>query len=133
MHTIIHTLRPIRRARPAVAPSSLTSHRKPCYDLRELPDAVKLTVYVPGVEAAGVEIEVRGPDVLVTARKVHFVRVNWQALHLESAQRDYQLRLRLGHGVDYPALQAEIQQGVLSIVIPKRVPVAETLPARRVA
>ena len=133
MHTIIHTLRPIRRAPAAVASSTVTGHRKPCYDLQELQDAVKLTVYVPGVEAAGVDIEVRGPDVVVTARKVHFVRVNWQALHLESAQRDYQLRLRLGHGFDYPTLQAEIQHGVLSIVIPKRMPVAEALPNRRVA
>ena len=33
---------------------------------------MKLTVYVPGVEAAGVEIEVRGPDLVVTARKAHF-------------------------------------------------------------
>ncbi|MDB6128665.1 MAG: heat shock protein Hsp20 [Verrucomicrobia bacterium] len=133
MHTIIHTLRPIRRARAAEASSTVTGHRKPCYDLRESQDAVKLTVYVPGVEAAGVDIEVRGPDVVVTARKVHFVRVNWQALHLESAQRDYQLRLRLGHGFDYPALQAEIHHGVLSIVIPKRMAVVEALPNRRVA
>src|SRR5258706_5505099 len=101
MHTIIPTLRPIRRARHADASSSGTGHRKPCYDLRDLKDAVKLTIYVPGVEAAGIDIEVRSPDVVVTARKVHFVRVNWQALHLESAQRDYQLRLRLGHAFDF--------------------------------
>jgi HSP20 family protein len=107
--------------------------RKPSYDCREHADTVKLTVYVPGVEAAGVEIEVRGPDLVVTARKVHFVRVNWQALHLESAQRDYQLRLRLGHGVDYTALHAEIHQGLLTVVLPKRIPVGESLAVRRVA
>ncbi|MDB6168707.1 MAG: heat shock protein Hsp20 [Verrucomicrobia bacterium] len=133
MHTIIHPLRPALRTRRADVPPSVAEHRKPCYDCREQPDAVKLTVYVPGVEAAGVEIEVRGPDVVVTARKVHFVRVNWQALHLESAQRDYQLRLRLGHGFDYGALQAEIHSGILTIVIPKRVPHAAVLPVRRVA
>jgi HSP20 family molecular chaperone IbpA len=94
---------------------------------------VTLTVYVPGVEAAGVEIEVRGPDVVVTARKVHFVRVNWQALHLESAQRDYQLRLRLGLGFNYASLQAEIQSGVLTILIPKKARAASPMPVRRVA
>ena len=111
----------------------MAGHRKPCYDCREQAESVKLTVYVPGVEAAGVEIEGRGPDLVVTARKTHFVRVNWQALHLESAQRDYQLRLRLGHGVDFSALQAEIQNGVLTIVIPKRSSVGEALSSRRVA
>jgi HSP20 family molecular chaperone IbpA len=90
-------------------------------------------VYVPGVDASGVEIEARGPDLLVTARKTHFVRVNWQSLHLETAQRDYQLRLRLGHGIDYPALHAEIHQGVLTVVLPKRQSEVETFTARRVA
>ncbi|MBS0632930.1 MAG: Hsp20/alpha crystallin family protein [Verrucomicrobia bacterium] len=135
MHTIItnarSSSRPTRLAEPA--PMQAAGFRKPNYDCREQPDAVKLVVYVPGVEAAGVEIEARGPDLLVTARKTHFVRVNWQALHLETAQRDYQLRLRLGHGIDYPSLQAEIHQGVLTIVLPKRLSAEEETPARRVA
>jgi HSP20 family molecular chaperone IbpA len=57
-----------------------------------------LSVYVPGADAAGVDIEAIGPDLIITARKSHFVPVNWQSLHLEGAQRDYQLRLRLGLG-----------------------------------
>ncbi len=56
------------------------------------------SVYVPSVDAAGVDIEAIGPDLMITARKSHFVRVNWPSLHLEGAQRDYQLRLRLGLG-----------------------------------
>jgi len=56
----------------------------------------------------------------VTARKTHVVRVNWQALHLERAQRDYQLRLRLGHGFDYNNLEARIADGILTITLPKR-------------
>jgi HSP20 family protein len=133
MHTIIHPLRPARRARSADVSSQQVELRKPSYDCREQADAVKLTVYVPGVEAAGVEIEARGPDLVVTARKAHFVRVNWQALHLEGAQRDYQLRLRLGHGVDYASLQAEIIHGVLTIVLPKRASLEDSPLARRVA
>jgi len=133
MHTIIHPLSPApRRLREDVLPTQ-PNLRKPSYDCREHPDTIKLTVYVPGVEAAGVEIEARGPDLIVTARKTHFVRVNWQALHLETAQRDYQLRLRLGHGVDYAALHAEIHNGVLTVILPKRATLAENFSARRVA
>jgi HSP20 family molecular chaperone IbpA len=87
---------------------------------------MKLTLYVPGVEAAGVEIEARGADLTITARKSHFVRVNWQSLHLETVQRDYQLRLRLGTAFDYAATQAEIRNGVLTVLLPKRA----TEPAR---
>jgi HSP20 family molecular chaperone IbpA len=63
------------------------------------------------------------------------VRVNWQALHLEHAQRDYRLSLRLGRGLAYEHLEAEITQGVLTLRLPKRTPgVVETpLRHRRVA
>jgi HSP20 family molecular chaperone IbpA len=133
MHTIIEPSRPVSRTRRPVAASPITRFRQPSYDCRELADAVKLTVYVPGVDASGVEIEARGPDLLITARKKHFVRANWRALHLEGAQRDYQLRLRLGHGIDYPALHAEMNEGVLTVVLPKRTTLEHDSFARRVA
>jgi HSP20 family protein len=119
MHTIIQTTKPTRRHRSAESAPEV-QFRKPMYDCQDESAALKLTVYVPGVEAAGVSIEARGPDLIVTARKTHFVRVNWQALHLESAQRDYRLRLRLGRDFRFETMQAEIHQGVLAVTLPKR-------------
>ncbi|HZP60601.1 MAG TPA: Hsp20/alpha crystallin family protein [Opitutaceae bacterium] len=121
MHTIVrptNSTSPPRRA-PAAADTA-ERFRKPRYDFLDLPDALKLTVFVPGVEAAGVDVTTRGPDLTITARKTHFVRVNFAALHLENAQRDYQLRLRLGRGFDYAGLEAEIADGVLAISLPKK-------------
>lgn len=118
MNTIIHPLNTRNRTRSAgPAPESF---RSPNYDCREQADALTLLVYVPGVESPGVEITARGPDLTVTARKQHFVRVNFTALHLEAAQRDYRLTLRLGHHLDFENLHAEIADGVLKIVVPKR-------------
>jgi HSP20 family protein len=119
MHTIIHPLIPSTRS-SAAEPASVDAFRQPNYDCQEHRDAMKLVVYVPGVDAVGVEIEAWGTDLTVTARKSHVVRVNWQALHLETAQRDYQLRLRLGSGFDYAAMHAEIHNGVLTVTLPKR-------------
>jgi HSP20 family molecular chaperone IbpA len=119
MHTIINAHSPARRTRLPEA-TSIDAFRQPNYDCRDQLDAVKVVVYVPGVEAIGVDIEARGPDLVITARKAHFVRVNWEAAHLEGAQRDYQLRLRLGTGFDYAAMQAEIRHGVLTVTLPKR-------------
>jgi HSP20 family protein len=124
MHTINLPLPTTRRHR-ASGPVP-ADFRQPNFDCREHADALQLVVYVPGVTAAGVEIATRGPDLTVTARKSHFVRVNWQALHLERAQRDYQLRLRLGHGFDYGNLEASIADGILKVTLPKR-PTANTL------
>lgn len=130
MQTIIHPLSSMSRKTSAAAASKET-FRQPGYDCHELADAMKLVVYVPNVSASGVEIEAWGADLKVTARKQHFVRVNWQALHLEGAQRDYQLRLRLGAGFDYSAMQAEIHDGILTITLPKRV--TDPVRHRRVA
>jgi len=132
MHTIIHPTTPSHRSRTAGI-SQQSEYRQPNYDCREHPDAVKLTVYVPGVSPSSIAIEVRGPDLVVTARKPHVVRVNWQALHLENAQRDYRLCLRLGRGLDYPALHAEFHNGVLSLTLPKRQPVSPSPRLRAVA
>ena len=119
MHTTIHPVLP--DGRKVSARAQKETFRQPHYECQEHRDAMKLIVYVPGVDAARVEIEARGGDLIVTARKPHVVRVNWQSLHLEAAQRDYQLRLRLGHALDYAAMQAEITNGVLTITVPKRV------------
>jgi HSP20 family protein len=119
MHTIINTL-PTNSRSKAPARASIDAFRQPAYDCQEHADAMKLVVYVPGVDASGVEIEGRGADLTVTAKKARFVRVNFNALHLEGAQRDYRLRLRLGTGFDYAAMAAEIAHGVLTITLPKR-------------
>lgn len=115
MHTIIH--RHDHSRFPGT--ESKQDYRSPHYDCMDLPQALKLTLYVPGVDATGVDLTTQGPDLFVTARKTHHVRANWQALHLESVQRDYQLKLRLGLGFDFEALQASVTRGVLTIVLPK--------------
>ena len=134
MHTIIHPMAPSTRSQ-ATEPTSPVALRQPNYDYREHPDTITLVVYVPGVDAAGVEIEACGSDLTVTAKKNHVVRVNRQSLHLETAQRDYQLRLRLGSGFDYTSMEAEIHDGVLSVTLPKRLSATarDASPQRRVA
>ena len=104
---------------PAAASATSAVFRQPAYDCQERADAMVLTVYVPGVDASGVEIEGRGADLTVTARKSRFLRVNFPSLHLEGAQRDYRLRLRLGTGFNFAQMEAEIARGVLTVKVPK--------------
>lgn len=127
MHTIIH--RNQHQRFPATAP--VAEFRSPHYECLDLPQSLKLAVYVPGVDVHGVELTTQGTDLIVTARKPQHVRVNWQALHLKTAQRDYQLKLRLGSGYDFDSLRAFIARGVLTIVLPKRRPALADPPARQ--
>jgi len=122
MHTLITRPTSARRSnRPAVpAPTSPAGFRSPHFDCQSENGAMRLIVYVPGVDSAGVEITAHDPDLTVTARKTRFVRANWTALNLERTQRDYQLRLRLGHAYDYEAVRAELHDGVLTLTLPAR-------------
>lgn len=129
MHTIIH---PEKRSTSSRLGTSET-FQDPHYDCVQIGDTLKVEIYIPGVVASGVEIDQQGPDLVVTARKTHLVRVNWRALHLEGVQRDYRLRLRLGNQVNYDAIRAEIVDGVLSIALPKLNTNLAPERARRVA
>lgn len=122
MPTIIRSS--LKSKQPSPARARKSAFRRPHYDCQEQAGMLKLVVYVPGVDPAGIDLEVKGPDVIITAPKAHPVRVNWRALHLESAQRDYQLRLRLGFSLAYDALEAELHDGVLTIAIPKKTAIA---------
>ena len=128
MNTIIHPLKSASRSSRPEATVKTADARKPHYDCQEIESGLRVTVYVPGVDASGVDITTRGPDLLVTARKSHFVRVNFDALNLEGVQRDYALSLRLGRNLDYTALQAEIHDGILTLTLPKKQPA--TFPSR---
>ena len=123
MHKIIRSLHS-RQPSPAFARKD--AFRRPHYDCQEQMDALRLVLYIPGVDPAGVDLEVHGPDLVVTATKSHLLRTNWRALHLEPVQRDYRLRLRLGFSLNYDALQAELLDAVLTITIPKKSAVAAT-------
>ncbi len=126
MHTLITRPNPARRpSRRAVPdPSAPAAFRSPHFDCQAQAGKLRVVVYVPGVDSAGIEITAHEPDLIVTARKTRFVRANWTALNLERTQRDYQLRLRLGHAYDYEAVRAELHDGVLTLTLPERPAVA---------
>ncbi len=119
--------------RPGPATDSDPDLRQPQFEITDGAQRLTLDVFVPGVEPSGVEITARGPALPSLARKARPVRVNWHALQLEPAQRDYELRLRLGLGLDFDALHAEMRAGILHITVPKRNFSTNRINARRVA
>lgn len=132
MHTAIPTPVTTTHSRSPIVKDLF---RDPHYECVQMGAGMKIEVYIPGVDAGGVEISLRGTDLVITARKTRIVRVNWRALHLEGAQLDYQLRLRVGHRFDALALSAELTDGVLTVMLPKRLQETDTsvLVHRKVA
>ncbi len=120
MNTILPPQLLGKRRLASVESRPIGATRKPHYDCQQQGETLVMSVFLPGVEASGIEIIVRGPDLIVIGRKHHVVRVNFAAAHLESAQLDYELRLRLGRDFDYAGLDATLADGILTLAIPKR-------------
>jgi HSP20 family protein len=127
------TIIPALSRRPSHEFDATSRVRQPHYECIDLPQALQIDVFVPGVDASDVEITTRGPDLIVHARKPHPVRVNFHSLHLEAAQRDYELKLRLGLGLDFESLRAELRDGVLHLLVPKKNSGYARINARQVA
>ena len=122
---------PLSRLRSDVDAAPRVRH--PHFECTDLAQEVRIDVFVPGVDAGDIEITSVGPDLIVRARKPHPVRINFAALHLEAAQRDYELKLRLGLHLSFDSLAADFRAGVLSIRVPKNFSAVSRINTRKVA
>jgi len=100
----------------------------PRYDVEESADAFTITAYLPGVDRAALETHVDGEQLTVFGRRTWTPPSDWTSVYRESAQTDYRLVLELDHRVNREAVRAELNQGVLTLTLPK----AETAKPRRI-
>lgn len=113
MHTII---RPIQIT--ATLPAERTdAFRKPHCDMAGRNGRIEATVYLPGVEARGVELLLAGEELVITARKFLPVRANWISLSLERRMHNYRLRIKTRRRLHASQVRAEFDDGVLRISI----------------
>jgi HSP20 family protein len=100
----------------------------PRYRVRETEDAFVVTAEVPGVERSAVETTVHGETLTVEARRTLTTPAEWTPVHRETSDADYRLVLELDHRVNREGVTAELNQGVLTLTVPK----AETAKPRRI-
>lgn len=113
-------------ATATVTPVRLTV--RPRYQVRETEDAYVVTAQMPGVDRSAIESTVLGENLTVLARRSNTVSEDWEPVHRESTDADYRLVLELDHRVNRDAVKAELNQGVLTLTVPK----AETVKPRRI-
>jgi HSP20 family protein len=100
----------------------------PRYNVRETANAFVVTAYVPGVERSAIETSVHGESLTVQARRTATVPSEWTPLHRESLEADYRLELELDQRINRDAVEAGLNQGVLTLTLPK----AEATKPRRI-
>ncbi len=128
--TLFNQLIPFRRgsvARPAGADAE-DAHVVPAYELKESADAFGLEVFLPGVGKDGVHLDVEKGELVITGRREWKTPEGWTELFRESLDAGFRLRLDLNDAVNVDAINAEHENGVLRVTLPK----AEALKPRRI-
>ena len=101
---------------------------KPVYDLNETTDGFALTVYLPGVEHAGLEVRADSEAFTVIGRRTWKKPEGWTPLYRETDATSYQLVLTHDNVLDLDKVQAELRDGVLRVSLAK----TETIKPRKI-
>lgn len=119
--------RSTRLARRNGAPED-ESFITPAYDLKEAGDAYGLEILVPGVAKDAVELHVDQGELIVTARRRWKAPEGWTEVFRETADADYRLRVDLNESINVDKINAELEQGILRVTLPK----SEALKPRKI-
>jgi HSP20 family protein len=100
----------------------------PRYNVRETDEAFVLTAYVPGVDRSNVETSLDKDTLSVSARRTWTPPTDWTPVRRETPVADFHFELEIDHRVNRDAVRAELNQGVLTLTLPK----AEAVKPRRI-
>jgi HSP20 family protein len=92
--------------------------RRPRYRIDSTPEHHTVQVDLPGVTKESVQLAVEEGLLTLKAARHTATPESWKALHRELSDADYELRLKLNDRVDDQALTANLDDGVLTIVLP---------------
>jgi len=130
--TLLRSLVPnlVRSAAAAAAAASDTDAKvRPVYSVREDASGYELTVQLPGVDKAGLEITAQDSEITVTGRRSWTPPAEWTALYRETPRADFGLTLHHEGDVDAEKIAAELKDGILRLTLPK----AEAAKPRKIA
>lgn len=103
--------------------------RRPVYDLSETDEGFALTVNLPGVDKAGLEVTAENGLLVIHGRRGWRRPDEWTALYRETTDTGYRLELAYDDRVDADRIEAALADGVLRVALPK----AEASKPRKIA
>jgi HSP20 family protein len=90
----------------------------PNVNIFETPEGYVLQAEMPGVSKDGLEITVEGTEITITGRRSS-ESVAGEPLFRESNPADYRRAFELDPAIDTSKVSAKIEQGVLTVTLPK--------------
>lgn len=106
-------------AEPALL--ALTSSLQPAMDVVEQENAYKVSVDLPGFDAANIEVGIRGNFLVIAGERKAEKEKKGKEYHLsERISGSFERRVSLPADVDPVAVSASLKNGVLRILLPRR-------------
>lgn len=90
----------------------------PDVNIFEAKDGYVLQAEMPGVNKDGLEIALEGTEITITGRRAP-EKVNGEALFRERNTVDFRRVFELDPAIDTAKISAKIEQGVLTVTLPK--------------
>jgi len=91
----------------------------PPANISATPNEYLVEVEMPGVNKDGLEVTVEGNELTIVGRR-STEETGGELVYRESPLADYRRVFELGPDVDTSKIQAEMQQGILKLHLPKR-------------
>ena len=117
-----------KEARPTDQHETRQEYLLPEVDIFETKDGYVLEAEMPGVKKEGLEITLEGSELSIVGRRQTEVTPG-QAVIRESSGRDYRRVFELDPVVDTGKIAARMDQGILTLTLPK----SERVKPRRIA
>jgi HSP20 family protein len=118
------TLQKENRAEVQRAPETVT----PVVNIRETADGYLLEAEMPGVSKDGIEVTLENNEITIVGRRAQ-EPVAGEVLLRESRPVDYRRVFEMDPAIDPARISARIEQGLLTVVLPK----SERVKPRRIA
>ncbi|MBC2604757.1 Hsp20/alpha crystallin family protein [Pelagicoccus albus] len=93
-------------------------YRKPKYVVHSEENAYRLEVHLPGVSKDGARITLDGNILTIEADPSAAHSQDWQTFRRERPEGSFRLNLELNVDIDGDGIKAEVQDGVLSMLLP---------------
>jgi len=100
----------------------------PEVNIFETKDGYTLEAEMPGVDKSGLEITLEGTEITIVGRR-HTEALAGEALFRECPAADYRRVFELDPAIDTGKISAKIEQGILTLTLPK----SERVKPRKIA